>query len=235
MIREAIVLAGGKGERLKDVIGELPKPMAPVNGRPFLEYHLDYLDNWGMKRVVLSVGFMKEKIKEHFGNSYKSMELAYSEEDEPLGTGGAIKRAFEHVDGHAAFIFNGDTYFDVNLQRVNDFRYIKETDVVIVLRFEDNVNRYGEVEFDGNNRIIRFAEKTENEGEGYINGGIYLITKAYFNSFDLPEKFSIEKDFFQKYCSEEHFYGIRCFSYFRDIGVPDDYQKAQDEFKRLVY
>lgn len=235
MIREAIVLAGGKGERLEDVIGEVPKPMAPINGRPFLEYLLDYLDKWAMKRVVLSVGFMKEVIIDHFGSQYKSMELVYSEEDEPLGTGGAIKKSLEYIEGHAAFVFNGDTYFDVNLQRVNDFRWIKETDTVIVLRYEDDVSRFGEVEFDSNNRIVRFAEKSESNGEGYINGGIYLIAKSFFNEFDLPDKFSIEKDFFQKYYEKEFFYGIRCFSYFRDIGVPDDYEKAQDEFKRLVY
>ncbi len=235
MIREAIVLAGGKGERLKEAVGDLPKPMAPVNDRPFLEYQLDYLDKWGIRQVVLSVGYKSDKIIAHFGESYKSMEVVYSVEDEPLGTGGAIKKAFGYIKGHAAFILNGDTYFDVNLQRVNDFRWIKETDTVIVLRYEDNVNRFGEVEFDNNNKIIRFAEKSGNDKEGYINGGVYLITKSYFNSFDLPERFSIETDFFRKYCNEEEFYGIRCFSYFRDIGVPEDYEKAQDEFKRLVY
>lgn len=235
MIREAIVLAGGKGERLKDVIGDIPKPMAPVNGRPFLEYQLDYLDKWGMKKVILSVGYMKEKIIGHFGDNYKSMQIVYAEEKESLGTGGAIKNSFELVDGYAAFIFNGDTFFDVNLQRINDFRWIKETDAVIVLRFEDNAGRYGKVEYNSDNRITSFMEKNGSEEEGYINGGVYLLGKSYFKSFYLPEKFSIEKDFFQKYYQQEDFYAIRCFSYFRDIGVPEDYKKAQDEFKRLIY
>jgi D-glycero-alpha-D-manno-heptose 1-phosphate guanylyltransferase len=143
--------------------------------------------------------------------------------------------AFKLIDGHAAFVLNGDTYFDVNLKRLNDFRWIKETDVVMILRYENDVSRYGAVEFDNNNQIIRFAEKSESSGEGYINGGFYLLVRSYLESFDFPEKFSIEKDFFQKYYNTERFYGLRCFSYFRDIGVPEDYEMAQDEFQRLIY
>jgi D-glycero-alpha-D-manno-heptose 1-phosphate guanylyltransferase len=235
MIKEAIILAGGKGSRLKGVVDDVPKSMAPIRGRPFLEYQLDYLDKWGIQKVVLSVGYKNESIQNHFGDHYKSMKIVYAVEEEPLDTGGGIKLAFEQIDGHAAFIFNGDTYFDVNLKRVNDFRWIKETDVVIILRFENDVSRYGAVEFDNNNRITGFYEKSHKTGEGYINGGTYLITRSYFKEFDFPEKFSIEKDFFQKYYHEEPFYGLRCFSYFRDIGVPEDYEKAQDEFERLVY
>lgn len=234
MTGEVIILAGGTGSRLKGVIDDIPKPMAPVNGRPFLEYQLDFLDRWAMKKVILSVGYKKEMIMDHFGSSYKSLELVYSEEEEPLGTGGAILQALRLASGYAVFIFNGDTYFDVNLQKLDDFRKIKETDLCLSLRYEIDPSRFGLVDFDNNNRITKFYEKSQGPDEGYINGGVYLVRREYLLRFGLPEKFSFETDFLQKYYQTEEFYGLRCFSYFRDIGTPGDYLKAQDEFKRLI-
>ncbi len=105
MTGEAIILAGGLGTRLKETIPEGPKSMAPVSGRPFLEYQLDYLDRWGIRRVILSVGYQKEKIISHFGNEYKSLEIEYAIEEEPLGTGGAIINALQFVRGFSTFIF----------------------------------------------------------------------------------------------------------------------------------
>jgi D-glycero-alpha-D-manno-heptose 1-phosphate guanylyltransferase len=235
MTGEAIILAGGFGTRLKEVMPDGPKSMAPVNGRPFLEYLLDYLERWGLHRVILSVGYQQDKIRQHFGESYKSLELAYAIEEEPLGTGGAILNALPLVKGFSTFIFNGDTYFDVNLQRLDDFRRIKEADMCIAIRFEIDPARYGLLEFDNNNRITRFFEKSDGIEEGYINGGVYVLRKDYLLRFGLPQKFSFEKDFLQKYYLTEEIYGMRCFSYFRDIGVPHDYKKAIDEFKRLIF
>ena len=235
MTGEAIILAGGLGTRLKEAVPDTPKSMALINGRPFLEYQLDYLDRWGLRRVILSVGYGKEKIMDHFGGQYKSLQIAYSVEEEPLGTGGAIISALQHVEGFSVFIFNGDTYFDVNLQRLDDFRRIKEADICLAMRFEIDPARFGMLEFDNNNRIIRFYEKPDGIEEGYINGGVYIVRKDFLLRFGLPEKFSFEKDFLQKYYQTEEFYGLRCFSYFRDIGVPEDYQKAQDEFKKLMF
>jgi len=235
MTGEAIILAGGLGTRLKEVVADEPKSMAPINGRPFLEYQLDYLERWGLKKVILSVGYQKEKIRLHFGDQYKSLTIVYAIEEEPLGTGGAILNALRYVDGYAVFIFNGDTYFDVNLQRLDDFRKIKEADLILAMRFEIDPERFGLLEFDNNNRITHFYEKSDGQEEGYINGGVYVVRKDYLRRFGLPEKFSFERDFLQKYYQTEEFYGMRCFSYFRDIGVPDDYQKAIDEFKRLIF
>lgn len=234
MTGEAIILAGGLGTRLKEVISDGPKSMAPVNGRPFLEYQLDYLERWGLNRVILSVGYEKEIIQDHFGEQYKSLEIVYAVEEEPLGTGGAILNALPYVKGFATFIFNGDTYFDVNLQRLDDFRRIKEADICLAMRFEIDPARFGLLEFDNNNRITSFFEKPDGLEEGYINGGVYVVRKDYLLRFGLPYKFSFEKDFLQKYYRTEEIYGMRCFSYFRDIGVPEDYQKAIDEFKKLI-
>ena len=163
------------------------------------------------------------------------MNIEYSIEEEPMGTGGAVLKALQHVQSYLIFIFNGDTYFDVNLQRLYDFRQIKEADLCMTIRFESDTKRYGSVEFDNNNRIVKFNDKGKGPEEGYINGGVYLSRKDYLLHFGLPEKFSLEKDFFEQYYTTEEFYAMRCFSYFRDIGIPEDYQKAQDEFTRLIF
>jgi D-glycero-alpha-D-manno-heptose 1-phosphate guanylyltransferase len=235
MTGEAIILAGGLGTRLRGIAADGPKSMVDINGRPFLEYQLDYLDRWGLRRVILSVGYHKERIISHFGNQYKSIQIEYAIEEEPLGTGGAILNALQFVEGYATFIFNGDTYFDVNLQRLDDFRKIKEADMVLAMRFEIEPARFGILEFDNNNRITHFFEKSDGIEEGYINGGVYVVRKDYLRRFGLPEKFSFETDFLQQYYQTEEFYGMRCFSYFRDIGIPEDFQKAIDEFKRLIF
>jgi D-glycero-alpha-D-manno-heptose 1-phosphate guanylyltransferase len=220
---------------LQEAVPDVAKSLAPVNGKPFLHYQLEYLDRWGFNKVVLSVGHLREQIIKEIGTSYKSISIEYSIEDEPLGTGGATLKALHHIDSYLVFIFNGDTYFDVNLQRLYDFRQIKEADLCMTIRFDNDTKRYGSVEFDNNNRIVKFHEKGAGPEEGYINGGIYLSRKDYLLKFGLPEKFSLEKDFFQQYYSTEEFYAMRCFSYFRDIGLPEDYQKAQDEFARFVF
>lgn len=235
MIREAVILAGGLGTRLRDTIGEIPKPMAPVNGSPFLEYQLRYLEKWGLSRIILSVGYKYNMIMDHFKDRFRDMELVYAIEEEPLGTGGGIKKAMSMVNGNSAFILNGDTYFDVNLKRLEDFQRIKDSDLTIILRFVDDVARYGAVEIDEEFLISGFYEKNEKTGPGYINGGVYLLNKRYFLGLDLPEKFSMEKDYFEKYYTTERIFALRCFSYFIDIGIPEDYQRACNEFKDFGY
>ncbi len=236
MIKEAIILAGGFGTRLKDAIDEdIPKPMAVINNRPFLEYQLSYLDSWGINHVVLSLGYKAEVVQKYFGNKYKDVDISYSVESEPLGTGGGIKLAFSKIKGEKAFVFNGDTLFDVNLKRVADNMRIRNSKCCLVLRFSMDAERYGTVGLDKNQIINNFFEKSTDTNENYINGGVYAIEKPYFLSFGFPEKFSIEKDFFEKYYKTERFCGMRCHSFFLDIGVPEDYEKAQDEFKYLPY
>lgn len=233
--QEAIILAGGLGTRLKEVVSDVPKVMAPVNGRPFLEYVLDYLEHYMIEHVVLSVGYKHEIIKNHFGNQYNSINIKYAIEDEPLGTGGAIKKAFEFINDNKAFVLNGDTMFRINLIKHYDFHQIKQSDFSLVLRQVNNVQRYGAVEYDDDKKITSFLEKGEKFGDGYINGGVYLIHKRFFNQHQWPEKFSIEKDCFEKMVNSYSFYGMVCKQYFLDIGIPEDYKRAQDEFKEFSY
>ena len=235
IIQEAIILAGGRGTRLQNVVNDVPKSMAPVNGRPFLEYLLDYLDDNVFSHVVLSVGYMHEHIKDHFRNKYKSLDIEYAIENEPLGTGGAIKKSFDLIKDRRALVLNGDTMFRLNIERLSFFHQARGADISIVLREVKNVERYGSVIRDDEMRITGFNEKGTQHGEGLINGGVYLINKSFFIKNDFPEKFSIERDCFEKMVNSSSIYGIKCKQYFIDIGIPEDYQKAQNDFKQFSY
>lgn len=235
MIKEAIILAGGLGTRLKQITGSLPKPMAPVNGRPFLEYVLDYLELYSVKKVILSVGYNHDVIKNHFKNRYKYINIDYAVEETPLGTGGGIRQAMNLIEGKRAIILNGDTMYRVNLGKLYDFTQVQKANIAICLREVTDVSRFGAVEMNERAIITSFREKGEVSGSGLINGGVYAINKEYFFGLDLPEAFSIEKDVFEKIYSSQPIYGMRCNQFFLDIGIPEDYQKAQDEFKLFEY
>jgi D-glycero-alpha-D-manno-heptose 1-phosphate guanylyltransferase len=233
--QEAIILAGGLGTRLKGIVDDVPKVMAPVNGRPFLEYLLDFLDNNVIEHVVLSVGYKHEIIQNHFSNQYKSIAIDYCIEEEPLGTGGGIKKAFDYIKGTKALVLNGDTMFRVNLPKILEFHFSKSSKFTIVLREVKDVSRYGSVEMDAHQRITRFNEKGEQSGPGSINGGVYLINKKFFTVNKFPEKFSLEKDCMETMYKQYPFYGSVCKQYFIDIGIPEDYQKAQHEFEEFGF
>lgn len=235
MIKEAIILAGGLGTRLSSVVSDLPKCMAPINGRPFLNYQLDYLYVFGIERVILSVGHLHEKIIKHYGDQYNNIKLDYAIEKEPLGTGGGLKLAMKMAEGPLVYVLNGDTFYHIDYKKFLDIHRGKEAKLSIVLRELDDVMRYGSIERDDSRRITGFWEKSKKSGKGFINGGVYIINKRFFESQNLPDKFSLEKDFFEKVYKNEKIYGILCRQYFIDIGVPEDYEKAQDEFKDFEY
>jgi len=225
---EAIVLAGGLGTRLQSVVSDVPKPMAPIGNKPFLEFILKYLKKNGITRVVLSVGYKWEVIKEHFGDTFENIELIYSVEDEPLGTGGGIKKAISKVISEQVYIINGDTFFDVDLKLLS----LKENSKLqLSLKKMYDFDRYGAVEV-VDNKVIKFSEKSYRE-VGKINGGIYIVSKDIFNNFTLNEKFSFEE------FMEENIKGLNITAkifegYFIDIGIPQDYAKAQKEIKKYI-
>lgn len=225
---EAIILAGGFGTRLKSVVQDIPKPMAPVNGHPFLEYVLDALLPYNIERVILSIGYRGEVIQEHFGEAYKKMRILYSVEDEPLGTGGGIKKATELCECESVFVLNGDTFFDVDLNQLHHFFIKNEADLALSLKFMEEFDRYGTVELDKGGRVIAFNEK-QYCSKGLINGGVYLMKTSIFEPYKLPERFSFEKDLMERYFSQSKIYGKDLDAYFIDIGIPEDYQKAQEE------
>ena len=234
MVKEAIILAGGLGTRLRKVIKYIPKPMADINSKPFLEYLLLYLEKQGIERVILAVAYKWEVIKKYFGGKYNDIEILYSIEDHPLGTGGAIRQAIDFAEGEDVFVFNGDTFFNIDLNKFFEFHKSKNSNLSLALRYVGNTDRYGIVKIDENFRIVAFLEKKLAD-EGLINAGNYLINKKFFLSFNLPRKFSFERDFLEKYYKTYSFYGFPFEAYFIDIGIPDDYERAKKDFRRFEY
>lgn len=230
MINEAIILVGGLGTRLRIKIGNYPKPMALIGDKPFLAYLLNLLSNNGLKRVVLAVGYKHQFIENYFGNSFANLEIVYSVEEESnlLGTGGAIVKASKLIKEQEFFVFNGDTFFDIEIRKIIEFHKLKKADITVALKFIENALRYGIIKINENGKIINFLEKGKQK-EGFINGGIYLVSKSIFKNLNFPEKFSFEMDLLQKYYKAYNFYGIIFNRYFIDIGVPDDYEKAKIE------
>ncbi len=233
MIKEAIVLAGGLGTRLGGVIKDIPKPMAPIGEKPFLEFILDYLNFSEIKRIVISVGYKKEVIINYFANSYKNSEIIYSEEDTPLGTGGAILKAFELIEGERSFVLNGDTFFMISLKALYEFHIKKKAEISIALkRNEFKDKRYGNVLVSEEGKIINFEEKSNESA--LFNGGVYLINKRVFSNLNFPSKFSFEKDFLEKKVNEFDIFGKAFNNYFIDIGIPEDYEKAKREISKFA-
>ena len=232
MFKEAVILAGGFGTRLSHVVSDVPKPMAPVYGRPFLCYLLDRLVDAGIRRVVLATGYLHEAIETYFGATYRGTELIYSNEDTPLFTGGAIRQAAEKIQAEEFVVLNGDTLFDIDFRKLYDFHVLNHAHLSIALRHVSDTSRYGSVSC-LNDRIVAFSEKTDSRGAGEINGGIYAIHRNWLTNLDLPTKFSFEKELMQPLAGDLHFYGLSFKDYFIDIGVPEDYFRAQQEFKTL--
>lgn len=230
---DIIILAGGLGTRLNQTVPDTPKPMAPVNGKPFLQYLLNHINEAGFRRVILSTGYLSEKIESYFNIRYKDLELLYSVEDEPLGTGGAVQLAFAQVQTPHFMVMNGDTFFRINLDLLFQKHIEQLADVTMALRQVEDASRYGSVKFDLNNRILRFTEKSEVPEPGYINGGIYVISSRFFKAQAMPGKFSLERDLFESKLDSGNSFGLIFNDYFLDIGIPADYHRAQTEFHAL--
>lgn len=232
---EVVVLAGGLGTRLRSVVSEVPKCMAPVAGRPFLWYLLKYLTRFNVSRVVLSVGYLREVIFKWIEDNKKDFqfEIDYAVEEEPLGTGGGIKLALSKIHAKSAVILNGDTFFDVDLNELEKRFSGLHKDVVIALKPMVDFNRYGSVEYaEESSAIVAFNEKKYCE-QGLINGGVYQVSTSSTIFDGLPDKFSFETSVLEKQCLLGNIGGIVQDKYFIDIGIPDDYHKADAEFRTL--
>lgn len=234
IITEAIVLAGGFGTRLAHVVQDVCKPMAPVAGRPFLRFILDDLADNEFTRVIIADGYKREQIEHYFGDSYRGMHLIYSSEDEPLGTGGAIRQAFEHVSSEWAFVLNGDTFCEVNYQQMEETilsinsniasEYPGNIVIGMAVKFLDSFDRYGSLEISEEGYINAFFEKSHTVS-AFINAGVYLFNRTIFN--DAPNKFSLEKDIFENIADGKTLMTIPVEGTFIDIGIPEDYELAQ--------
>jgi D-glycero-alpha-D-manno-heptose 1-phosphate guanylyltransferase len=236
MIRTAVILAGGFGTRLQTVVKDLPKPLAPVHGQPFLNYLLGYLHASGFNSIVLSVGYLSEKIREIYGTSWLGMQIEYALENEPLGTGGGIRLAMEKVHETECLVLNGDSFFDIDLPRFYGLHLARHADISLALRQVDDSSRYGTVITGADDRVNSFREKNGLPESGSINAGVYILNRKIFLERTPAEKnFSIEKDFFEPNVESLKIFGFKFTDYFIDIGIPDDYAKAQNDFKGFKY
>ena len=228
MIKEAIILAGGLGTRLKNTVPDLPKCMAPVADRPFLFYVINYLRSQGIERFVFSLGYKHEIIEDYLNDEFSTLNYQFSIEEEPLGTGGAIQLACSKTDNENIVIANGDTLFKADLHEAWLFHNHNIAECTLLLKPMRDFDRFGVVEVSEDNLVISFREKQFYK-TGTINGGMYILDKNKFLDEEFPSKFSFEKDYLEKYYSQRRIYGLIQDDYFIDIGIPEDYNRAQSE------
>lgn len=229
---EAIILAGGFGTRLKQVVPDLPKPMAPVAGRPFLEILLTSLAHKGFRRAVLSLGYMAEKVVSHFGGQFASMELAYEIEETPLGTGGAVRQALMRCKADHVFVFNGDTFLDLEAAEVEAHWQAHHAPIIVAREVPDTA-RYGRLDT-ADGRVLGFVEKGA-DGKGLINAGCYVLPADILDGFAPGQPFSLENDFLAKAVSTRRFDLFVTDGHFIDIGIPEDYARAQTELAGVCH
>lgn len=230
----AVVLAGGRGTRLAPVLPDTPKVLAPINGRPFLSWLLDLVGSSGVDRAVLCTGYKARMVEEAMGSSHKGMELAFSREDEPLDTGGALRLAQDRVLTCTVLAMNGDSYVHANLPAYFSWFFSKGIKAGMLLVKVSDTSRYGRVEMDAKGRVERFLEKGEARGPGWINAGLYLLNKNLLSSIIRGKKYSLERDFFPGLANKGLLYGHTSPGAFLDIGTPDSYKRAEAFFNKNI-
>jgi D-glycero-alpha-D-manno-heptose 1-phosphate guanylyltransferase len=229
---EAIILAGGLGTRLAGRLEGVPKPMAPVAGRPFLEILLLQLRRAGCRRAILSVGHLRTVIEDHFGAAFDGMHISYAVEDTPLGTGGAIRQALAQASGDAVLVLNGDTFAQADYPGMMRFHRNEGATATIAVVHQADAARYGRVRVK-EKRVVAFEEKGQT-GPGLINAGAYVLNRNLEWPARLGEKFSIETDFFAPELARLRPAAYEVRGYFLDIGVPEDLERAQRELAGIA-
>ncbi|HUB62356.1 MAG TPA: sugar phosphate nucleotidyltransferase [Puia sp.] len=226
-IKEAIILAGGLGTRLRPAVPDLPKCLAPVGGRPFIGYVTDHFRREGIGRFIFALGYKSMYFDEFLRNEFPNGGYDVSLEEEPLGTGGAIRQACERVEGTTVLILNGDTFFRIGVKTLAEFHAERQAVCSLCLKPMRDFDRFGVVELATDGRVSRFREK-QYYSAGLINGGVYALEKAALLQEEWPKVFSFEKDYLEA-GREKRLYGQIQDRYFIDIGIPEDYQRAIKE------
>ena len=234
---DTLILCGGKGTRLKSIVPVKPKILADINGQPFIEYLLNYLESSGIRRVILCTGYGHHLIEEWIDSSYSGvLEILFSREKESLGTAGAIKNAQCLIKSDDFLVINGDTLIPLDYLDFVRFYYNKEATGLLALTKVNQAREYGCVKIDSGNRIDSFCEKpqTDNTEAGLVNAGVYMFNKVVFDF--IPQKFnvSLEKDILPLLLDKfsNNFYGFVTTDSFIDIGTPKNYSKAQNQLKK---
>jgi len=233
VIREAIILAGGLGTRLRSAVPDLPKCMAPVGGRPFIAYITDFYRRAGIGRFIFALGYKSAAFDAFFEQEFPNGGYAVSLEDSPLGTGGAIRQACTLATSADLLILNGDTFFRIDLAALSAFHVAHQADCSLCLKPMRDFDRFGVVELDGDFRVRQFREKQAYRS-GLINGGVYALDRKSFLQEDMPAVFSFEKDYLEKKLEARRIFGLEQDGFFIDIGIPEDYARVQTAINQLL-
>ncbi len=226
----ALILAGGLGTRLRSVVTDVPKPMAPVAGRPFLEYLMDYWIAQGIDHFVLSIGYKSDLITKHFGSRYANTPVDYAVEKTPLGTGGGLLLGLQEISQERrVLVLNGDTFFEGSLQKLESFADKRKTDWCISLYRSRDTERYMGIELADTGEIVSLNTRSRDD-ECLINAGVYLVSPdSVLGQFPIQEKLSLEADILpQALARGQRLYGLESIGRFIDIGIPEDYQRAAE-------
>lgn len=230
MKKEAIILAGGFGTRLRETVPDLPKCLAPVKGQPLLYYIINYLIDSGINKIIFSLFYKNELVIQYLKDNFSLIDYDFVIEQNPLGTGGALALALKTATTENVVVINGDSIFKINLEELLQFHQSKNSNFSIALKKMADPIRYGTINMDGNGKIFCFNEKDETLKEGIINGGVYIINKYYFLNKIISPAFSLEIDYLMIDTNKKNIYGKVFEDYFIDIGVPIDYHKANYDF-----
>ncbi len=228
----AVILAGGKGTRLRSIIPDRPKALVEIRGRPFLTFLLDQLVSSNALNVVLCTGYMADEVHERLGDTYKSLKLIYSKEQKPLGTGGALRLALPYLNSDPVLVMNGDSYINADLNSYVDWFFLKDRKAALLLTRVPDTDRFGIVKVDKDENILSFKEKEMDQRIGWINAGVYLLRKSTLKSIRPRKAFSLELDFFPSLVGKG-LYGYRCEARFLDIGTPQSYSKVDAFFSNV--
>jgi NDP-sugar pyrophosphorylase family protein len=223
----AAILAGGRGTRLRSILGNWPKPLAEVGARPYVTHLLDQLDSASVHSVVLLTGYKASQVRRTLGDNYRDLQLVYSQEPSELGTGGAVRWALPHLASSPVLLMNGDSWCDVNLELFLDFHYFHRARLSIVLTKQRDTSRYGALDVAPDGRVCRFKEKDNSRSPGWINAGIYLFDRGLIADIPSRSPFSLEKQLIPQWIQEKKdVFGFHTFGAFIDIGTPRSYRQA---------
>lgn len=227
-IKSAIVLAGGLGTRLRTVVPDLPKCLAIVAGKPFLSYLIDHFIKQGIEEFIFSLGYKHEQVETYLHSTFPHLSYSTSVEQQPLGTGGAVYEACKKTGESTVLVMNGDTFFAVQLKKLVPFHFMTGAHCTLSLKPMKQVDRYGAVQSKADYRVVGFQEKKYFD-TGNINGGVYALNATQFRKEHFDQVFSFEKDYIEKHLEDRRIYGVIQDEYFIDIGIPEDFQRAQVE------
>ena len=231
-----VILAGGRGKRLRPIVCDIPKVMVPINGQPFLDYVLEWLTKYGIGNVYMSVGYLRERIIEYYGDgSSIGFHIDYITEKEPLGTGGALKTIVDVHNFEEFILINGDSILPINLTEFYTYHHRSKAIFTMACSYQNDCSNYGAIEYDNNLYLRRFSEKTYS-GSGWINGGTYLVNSDKVKKYLIRDKCSLEVDILPRMiknkCVKAYLSDIQ---YFVDIGTPDSYKMAQKQLSKVIF